>query len=341
MNYNIVPMGGIWSNGAFNVPFAVADKYIKLASEYQLKALLIILSNNGRNSSAEIAKKLGITASDAEEIMEFWIEEGIVFIEGTEVKNIPAPAVSEKKADEEKEEKPSKKIQITAPVLTPKDIVDAAQENEEIGNLLEESQVVLGRTLSHNEQEMLVNMVDFYGMKSEIVLMILQYWRSVNEKENSRAKGVAYVLKLAQNWLDDGIDTIEAAEEKLMQLEKSNKLWKEIAALAGIEHKKPTIKQSEMVLGWSNDFSFDMIAAAIEQMREYSSAPSLPYVNKILKAWKKKGIKNLSDVENENKQFEKNKAEKQGKKDDKIEGTPSYDLNEIMKNALNNTDIKF
>ena len=338
MDYSIVPMGGIWANGSFNVPIAVSDKYIKLASEYQLKALLIILSSNGRSSSAEIAKRLGITTSDAEEIMEFWIEEGVAFAEGMEPKAVLAP---ETKEEDVKEEKASKKIQITAPTLTPKDIVDAIQENEEIAGLLNEAQVVLGRTLSHNEREMLVNMIDFYGMKSEIVLMILQYWRSANEKENSRAKGIAYVLKIAQNWLDDGIDTIEAAEEKLMQLEKSNKLWKEIAALAGIAHKKPTIKQSEMVLAWSNDFSFELISAAIEQMKENTPAPSLPYVDKILKSWKKKGIKNLSDVENESKEFEKNKAEKKGKKEDKIEGTPSYDLNEIMKNARNNTDIKF
>lgn len=337
MDYSIVPIGGIWVNGAFNVPLAVVDKYIRLASEYQLKALLIILSTNGKSSSAEIAKKLGITSSDAEEIMEFWLEEGAVAADGMEVKPSPAP-IKEEAAEAEK---PSKKIQITAPVLTPKDIVDAAQENAEIADLLNESQVVLGRTLSHNEREMLVNMVDFYGLKSEIVLMILQYWRSVNEKESSRAKGIAYVLKIAQNWLDDGIDTMEAAEEKLMQLEKSNKLWKEIASLAGIAHKKPTIRQGEMVLGWSNDFSFDMIAAAIEQMRENTASPSLAYVDKILKSWKKKGIKSLSDVENESKEFEKSKSEKTGKRDDKIEGAPSYDLNEIMKNARNNTDIKF
>lgn len=337
MDYSILPIGGIWADGGFNVPVALVDKYIKFASEYQLKALLIILSSNGKSSSAEIAKKLGITSSDAEEIMEFWLEEGAVVSDGMEAKAFPAPV----KEEAPKEEKPSKKIQITAPTLTPKDIVDAMQENEEIADLLNESQVVLGRTLSHNEREMLVNMVDFYGLKSEIVLMILQYWRSVNEKENSRAKGVAYVLKIAQNWLDDGIDTIEAAEEKLMQLEKSNRLWKEIAALAGIIHKKPTIKQSEMVLGWSNDFSFELISAAIEQMKENTASPSLPYVDKILKSWKKKGIKTLSDVENESKEFEKSKAEKNSKKDDKIEGAPSYDLNEIMKNARNNTDIKF
>ncbi|MDE5604873.1 MAG: DnaD domain protein [Eubacterium sp.] len=337
MDYNIVPIGGIWANGGFNVPVALVDKYIKFASEYQLKALLIILSANGKSSSSEIAKKLGITSSDVEEFMEYWLEEGVVITDGMEAKVVPAPVPIE----EPKTEKSSKKIQITAPTLTPKDIVQAAQENEEIADLLNESQVVLGRTLSHNEREMLVNMVDFYGMKAEIVLMILQYWRSVNEKENSRAKGVAYVLKIAQNWLDEGIDTIEAAEEKLMQLEKSNKLWKEVAALAGIEHKKPTIKQGEMVLGWSNDFSFELISVAIEQMKENTASPSLPYVDKILKAWKKKGIKTLSDVEKESKEFEKSKAEKKSKTEDKIEGAPSYDLNEIMKNARNNTDIKF
>ena len=199
---------------------------------------------------------------------------------------------------------------------------------------------------------MLVNMVNFYGMKTEIVLMILQYWRSVNEKEHGRVKGVAYVLKIAQNWMEDGIQTIEDAEEDLfyvhgcffcmcLSLERSDRLWAEITAIAGISHKKPTLKQSEMVLEWSKDFSIEMISCAIEQMRENTAAPSLPYVNKILKQWKKKGIKTLQDIAEENERFEKSKSAKQVKPDDKITGTPSYNLDEIMKNALNNTDIKF
>lgn len=342
MDYSIIPIGGVWNSGAFNVPLALADKYIKLASEYQLKALLIILGTNGRNSSAEIAKKLGILSSDAEELMEFWIAEGVVVADGKENDACFAP-VSQEIKEEKKETAPAVKIQITPPVLTPKDIVSAATENPEIGELLNESQVVLGRTLSHNEREMLVNMVDFYGMKTEVVLMILQYWRSVNEKENGRAKGVAYVLKIAQNWMEEGIDTIEEAEEKLLSLEKGDRLWTEIISLAGIRHKKPTLKQSEMVLGWRADFSMDMIAAAIEQMRENTAAPSLPYVDRILKQWKKKGIKTPADVDAENERFAKSKESKTaGKKpDDKISGRPSYDLDTIMKNALNNTDIKF
>ena len=55
MDYSIAPFGEIWSGGVFNVPYALADKYIKLASEYQLKALLIILSYYGKYWSAQFS----------------------------------------------------------------------------------------------------------------------------------------------------------------------------------------------------------------------------------------------------------------------------------------------
>ena len=68
------------------------------------------------------------------------------------------------------------------------------------------------RTISHSESEMLVNMVNFYGMKTEIVLMILEYCRSLKEKNKNRAIGTAYILKIAQNWMDEGIETVAQAE---------------------------------------------------------------------------------------------------------------------------------
>ena len=337
MDYSIAPFGEIWSGGVFNVPCMLADKYIKLASEYQLKALLIILSTNGKNSSAQIAKKLGITSSDAEELMEFWLAEGVVSADGAETTY--TSVVEEKPKALKKEE--VKKIELTALVLTPKDIVAAAEENPEIGELLNEAQIVLGRTISHSESEMLVNMVNFYGMKTEIVLMILEYCRSLKEKNKNRAIGTAYILKIAQNWMEEGIDTVAQAEEKLKAVEKSDRIWHEIISLAGIMHKNPTVKQREMVLKWHQDFSMDMISIAIDQMKENTDSPKLSYVDTILKNWKKKGISTPADVAAENEQFAQSKAAKKSAADDKIGGTPSYNLEEIKKNALNNTDIKF
>ena len=36
MDYSIAPFGEIWSGGVFNVPYALADKYKMVASEWQL-----------------------------------------------------------------------------------------------------------------------------------------------------------------------------------------------------------------------------------------------------------------------------------------------------------------
>lgn len=98
MDYRINPAGGIWQGGMFFVPVQLADKYLKLASEYQIKALLYILSKNGVATSAELSKKLGIPAADAENMMDFWLEEGVL-LSGSESGNsipaagiVPAPA---------------------------------------------------------------------------------------------------------------------------------------------------------------------------------------------------------------------------------------------------------
>ncbi len=339
MDYSIAPFGDFWSGGVFSVPCAVTEKYIKLASEYQLKALLIILNGRGRGSSSQIAKTLGITAADAEELMEFWIAEGVVLtLDGTNA--VPEqPADSEEKAPE----RAVIRMDDAPPTLSPKDITDAANENDEIGDLLNEAQSVLGRTLSLKDSEMLVNMVNFYGLGSEIILMILEYCRSLREK--GRTVGTAYILKIAKNWMEEGIDSVAAAEEKLKSIENSDRLWKEIAALAGITHRKPTQKQREMVLRWSEDFSFEMISLAIEIMKENTASPKLGYADKILKNWKSAGIKTPADAEAENKKFENSKTDYKEIKNtvarDRVGGKPSFNLEEIKKDAQNNTDIKF
>lgn len=342
MDYGIAPFGGVWSGGVFNVPAALADKYIKLASEYQLKALLLILSSNGKNSSEQIAKKLGLTSADVQELMEFWIAEGVVSADGRAAEQPvyePKPELEAPAA----EKKETKRVLLTAPTLQPKDIVAAARENPEIGELLNEAQIVLGRTISHSESEMIVNMVNFYGMRSEIVLMILEYCRSLKEKDKSRNIGTAYILKIAQNWMEEGIDTVADAEEKLKSLEKSDRVWHEISAMAGIMHKKPTVKQREMVLGWSNAFSMDMISIAIDRMKENTDSPKLSYVDKILKSWKEKGISTPAQVAEESEQFAKSKEKSagDGKKTGEISRKPTYDIEKIKRDARNNTDIKY
>lgn len=329
MDYHISPFGNMWQKGIFNVPNDIVDKYLKMASEYQLKALLFVLRNGGQASSAQIAKALGQTCGDIDDLMEFWIDEGLFSVDG-QAPVQPTPAIDKEPQTEVKIVKEA----ISAPRLTPKDIVTATMESEEIAFLLNEAQVILGRTLSHADQEMLVNMVNYYGLRVEVIMMILQFYRG--EKEKGRSVGIAYVNAMAKNWADEGIDSISAAEAKLQEVEQSDRRWNEIIAITGIGHKRPTVKQREMVNSWFADFDITMITLACDMMKENIPEPKLAYVNTILKKWKKKGISTPAQVEEEQKAFSQSRAEKNS---EKLQSKPTYDLDDYKKFAMDNTEI--
>ncbi len=331
MDYRIAPFGSIWSNGIFNVPNDLVDKYLKIASEYQLKALLFILRNGGQASSSQIAKALGQTASDIDDLLELWTDEGILTINGqavtvkTEEKPTHVEPVKEKKVVKES---------LSAPRLTPADVINAQRDNSDIAFLLTESQVILGRTISHAEQEMLVNMVNYYGLKVEVIMMILEFYRS--EKERGKSIGISYVNAMAKNWAEEGIDSVADAESKLQDIAKSDRLWNEIIAVTGIRHKRPTGKQREMIKDWFSDFDITMITLAADIMKENIPEPKLAYMNSIIKKWRKNGISSPAQVKAEQEAYAKSKSEKN---DDRLQSKPTYDLDEYTKFAMNNTDI--
>ncbi len=330
MNYNIAPFSDIWADGIFNVPSSFIDRYLRIASEYQLKALLFILRNGGACSSADIAKALGQTASDIEELMEFWVEEGILADSSKREAQKPVEKVIKK-------EKPvSVKQTLAVPRLSPKDIVAAARDNASIAYLLNDAQTVLGRTISHAEQEMLVNMVNYYGLPAEVIMMLLEFYRS--EKEKGRSIGISYINQMAKNWSEEGIDTVTAAEEKLIGIERSDRLWSEVVAITGIRHRRPTQKQRDMVNRWFEDFDITMITAASDIMKENIPEPKLSYMDAVIKKWKKNNIKSPSQLQAYQEEYEKLKKQK-GKKQDKLETKPTYDLEQIKRDALNNTEI--
>lgn len=333
MDYKISPIGSVWDRGFFSVPVSVAENMLKLSSENQIKALLIVLSKNGAANSDEISKRLGVSKSDVEEFMQFWIDEGVVFSEDS--KRSVNPAEAEKPVEEPESSEVKKVASIGVPSLSPKDIVCLCRESEELQMLLNEAQTVLGRTISHAEQEMLINMTNFYGLPVSIVLMILTYYKS--EKEKGRAIGVSYITKMAKNWAEEGIATISDAEEKLKSIDCSDRLWEKITGLSGIKHKTPSEKMRKMVESWAEDFSDEMIEIACNEMKEHTEKPNLSYVNGVLKSWKKRGIKTPEDFERDKKLFEQSAQKKE--KYNSLKSKPTYDLEQIKRDALNNTEI--
>lgn len=326
MLYQLLPLGKAWEQGMLALPKVIATDYLKLASEYQLKALLIILANDGMADSKLISKTLGCTESDAADFLEFWVEEGIVSCDGKAVEPVKPEPKKEEKAE------PLPKPQSNpVPTYTQSEIVSMCRDNEELTLTLRHAQEVMGKSLSHVEQELIVNMVTYYGLPCDIVLMILQFYK--NERALGKAIGTAYIAAMAKNWSEEGIVTLDAAEEKLHSIEKTDSLWKEIIAVSGLRHRNPTIKQREMISRWSEDFGIEMITIACDIMRENTDKPTLKYVDGVLKNWKKKGIFTPQAVAEENKQHKEKTAAKEKPSIDE-----TYDIDDINRRAMINDD---
>ena len=338
MDYQVLPMGEVWSEGMFSVPSVITSKYIRLASAYQLKALLMVLSSGGTCSSSDISKAIGVPESEVCDLMSFWVEEGVLLENGTAapVKAVSAPP---EKAEEKSEpapapEKETRKVELMpVPSYTPAELTAVIRDNPELTSLVQTAQEVLGHTLSRAEEALIVNMNTYYGLPAEVVLTILQYYKT--EKENGRALGTSYIAAMAKNWSEEGITTLDAADEKLSELEESDRLWDEVVDMSAMRFRKPTPKQREMVRLWYCDFNKEMISLACDTMRENAEKPTLKYVDSVLKNWKKKGIKTPEDVEKDN---EKHAAKQSGKKNERPEIATTYDIDKIAKDALFNDD---
>ena len=354
MQYTIPPFGPLWTDGVFTVPTCVADRYLKLASAYQLQALLLLLRHGGSLSTRELAGALGIPERDADSIMDFWVAEGLLQSGNSPAAPAPAepgtvqipvmtkvpptmgaPAGLTVHPPVAEPPKPKKET-LSPPRLTPRDIVTLCRENSALSDLLTEAQTVLGRTISTAEQEMLVNMHIYYELPPEVILMLLGYYRG--EKEKGRSINLAYINKMANSWSEDGVRTVADADEKLLYLSGTDKLWDKVIAMTGIRHRSPTARQRQMVADWGRDFSEDMLQLACDIMKENADKPSLKYMDSVLRRWKKEGLTTPTQVQEQQQSFTAAKAKKA---DGRLQGKPSYDLEQIKRDTMNNTDIKF
>ncbi|MCC8023252.1 MAG: DnaD domain protein [Clostridiales bacterium] len=348
--YRLSNSGEIWKNGVIGLPRTVVDQYLHLASGEQLKLLLFLLGDCARAySAAELAAALHMDERLVRDHMEFWIAQGVLC--EAEDGQTAAPAAHAAPARREtakpemdcaqevpensNEAKPPKeKIRrLSAPRLTPKDVLRRMEEDAGIRALLNEAQQVFGRTISHGEQEMLVNMVDYYGLTAEVILMLLDYARSA-KKMNTR-----YITSVGRNWAEEGVDTVEEAERKLNEICAMEPVWDAICEAGDLPKKPPTPLQRECAKRWSREWGMpmDVIARAFEIARENEVKRAVPYVNKILQNWHEENLTTLEAVlerEQPESPAEKKRSVRAPGKKGHLDSNPSYDLDEMERISI-------
>lgn len=338
MEYKINP--SVYSS-MFPVPVSLVDENIRLASVVQLKVILYFYRHSmaGEEVKTEdIAKALFLDEADVADALIFWRERGLVL----SAQDVPAKTQENKTANlpidteplnpEPQEKKPQPHVVAELPISKPshEQVAARLKECEQFKDLFSEAQLKLGKTIGYDGQSILIMLHDSYGLPVEVILMLLEYAKSLGKTSYS------YIAKLGKKWSELEIDTIEGAEQYISEHTGTDALWHEFQELSGAKNVKPTVKQRRFFNVWRTEYGFgaDMIYAAYEISIDRTEKMSLEYMDKVLKSWHDSNIKTPSDVEAEHEKWVQSKAGQASKSEKKPESAASYDLDAFAKKSV-------
>ena len=281
-----------------------------------------------------IAGALSLEADDVRDAMVFWSERGLLVKDG----QMPAASpVAENKAKSEKntpvkEEKKVAEIALSRPSY--EDVAKRIKESDEVVVLLQEAQTVLGRTIGYDGQSVIIQMLDSFGLPPEVILMAIEYSLSLKKT------GWASIARIARRWSEMEIDTLEGAMQYIEEHNIVDETWAKLREETEITNRQPTEKQRKYMVAWVKEYGYDVdiIYCAYEESIDNTGKMSMPYMDKIIRSWHEKGVKTLSDIQNERVKWENEKQKrfsKPPKKAEKTEGEASYDIDEYMKKSFN------
>lgn len=313
----------------FSVPCALVDDYIKLADESALKLLLYLMCDESDEiDKTDVCKKLGIKESAFDDAVIFWKEMGIIEQSGipmqleNTVVGIKSTDVSPAPAQVQ-----TLKVRLN---YTPKSIAEMIDTDESIGELFSEAEKTIGRLLKHTEQELLINLRDYYGFDSQSIILMLEYCRD-NGKTSARSIE-NFATELFQNNITDFFE-IDAEIRRRKEYHTFENDVKRVLYL----DTKPTARQSQFISSWQEmGFSVYMIGEARERCVNQTNKLSFPYINKILQSWADKRIFTPEALEADEANRSKQIVSQTGKRTN----DSSFDLNEFDSFTLSQTHSK-
>lgn len=264
--------GGSWKR-YFQVPCALVDSYLKLASGPALKLFLYLASCEDSPDEEKIISATGIKKSELEEAVMFWRELGVI-------------SGSESGAREEIAEKTSAETvtKVVHSRYSPKDMAEMIQNSPKLRELFDEAETTLGRILKHADRETLINLTDYYGFDEESVVLILGYCAEL-EKTSAR-----YYETVAKSLFEKGIVGFKDIEAEFERMRERHSFESQIKRDFGIDVKLSQ-KQKNLISEWRDmGFGVDMISLARERCTDATNKISFAYIDKILKSWHEKNI---------------------------------------------------
>ena len=286
----------VWNGAEMWNPAVLPKKAgdaLKIATFTQLKVLLWMATcgQNGVDAAACAAALGGrVTEADCEDALAFWQAEGVLVSDET----APTPKavnVSAISATANPETVETPKPTAALKTVSSADVAAAKKAKRSNGqkeflNLLHTVEARFGKTLSRADQDRLMDLCEQTTLPMEVLIMIVAY-AVKNDK-----KRVNYVQTIARSWEEQGINTIDAADQYLCHLEQRDQAWGTLCDWLSLSVERPTVSQKELACKWICTFeqTQPLIALAYAKCKEKTGVFQAAYMDRLLCAWHEDGI---------------------------------------------------
>ena len=339
---------GEW-NKVFAVPSSVVDRYIKLASGNALKLLLYLMRHGGEAFTAEILRaELGFEElGELEDAALFWVQRGIINASSGK-DSVKLSAASPEPSHEATPEESAPPVtakrtvqNVRPPVVSGGEIAERSKNSPEMKALFEAAENLFGRMLRASDREAISNLTGYYGLPCDVALMLIGYCTNLKEK-HGKTISANYISKVAQNWSDEEIMTVQLADEKIRSLEKQSSIEEHVCQKMGLTSKLSSGMRNFIKI-WAVDWGFgeDMIMLAYDKTVDNTGEWNPSYANKILENWKSAGITTPFQAEKADEEFKKTSVFKKPSAAPKRAVTAaakksSIDIDRLMAQVKNN-----
>lgn len=232
----------------------------------------------------------------------------------TEIQKSEPQRPETQKAETQKAAAPKTAVQKASPGRR-KDgerVVDAATHrklalDEDFGQLVYIVGKYLNRNMRATDSQILEYLYGELGMSAELLEYLVETCVDMGHAS------LHYIEKVALDWHEKGIRTVEEARE---QAEMFRKQYYQILKAFGISRRGPAPDEKRIMDLWLYEYGFSMevILEACGRTIRATHEPSFEYANGILADWKRKGVRSSADIMAQDEAFQKKKESEKAAK---------------------------
>lgn len=262
------------------------------ASEGELRALVYLMTTADGATAKEVAEACGTSPARAKSALALWREAGIV-TKGTPTAEKSArgdaPSVSL--------EFPERHVEGVEEIAS----LDAARtiRNEDLAELMADVATLLSKpTLNTYEAKHVTAAYEQYGVSAEYVITLATYL-----SEQAAQKGNKFTTKMladkVSHLVGSNVDTLEALEAWIESSSRGGRFY-ELRRIFMIWSRNLTKSELKYFGEWTDELGYgvEIIDEARDVAVNSTGKQSLPYINKLLRAWHEGGVKTLGDLDN-------------------------------------------